>query len=92
MSQYDSFWESKPPIYDTWVVMPNDSGCYWFCEKLEDKDLSVMVGVSKIQYNCDPPFLARSHGNERPITPDDGWWLRIPDHRMTAKVENAATQ
>jgi hypothetical protein len=69
-----------------WVRMPGQWGPYWFTPRLEDRDLAVLVRVSRHEYGDGTVEFTRSQ-DERVITPDEGWWLLIPDHRMTAEVE-----
>lgn len=68
-----------------WRQSPESNGMFWFCERIEDRDIATVVGIERIDYGNGETFLQTSIGSKR-ITPFDGWWLKINDERRTAAV------
>ena len=71
--------------------MPVAHGKHWFAKELKDRDLAEVVGVSKHEYADGTVRFIRSGDWKEGscITPDEGWWLQMPDLRMTAEIEEA---
>lgn len=69
-----------------WARLPVGYGPYWFCKDLKDRDLADFVRVSQIQHGGEEPFFCRGYERfyDKPIKPDEGWWLPILDERKTA--------